>query len=147
MDKPIYFGFSVIELSKLSMYETYHDKLQPYIEEKYLELHYTDCDSFVLSIETQNTINHLKNLEGLSVFSTLNENYELISNKNKKVVGKIKVETSEKIWIDEFVRLRSKSYSFKCGNKITKKLKGISKFFSKNNKLHEYKKCLDEEEY
>ena len=30
MDKPIYLGFSVLELSKLLMYETYYDKLQPY---------------------------------------------------------------------------------------------------------------------
>ena len=31
MDKPIYLGFSVLELSKLLMYETYYDKLQPYL--------------------------------------------------------------------------------------------------------------------
>ena len=30
MDKPIYLGFAVLELSKLHMYETYYDKLQPY---------------------------------------------------------------------------------------------------------------------
>ena len=30
MDKPIYLGFSVLEMSKLLMYETYYDKLQPY---------------------------------------------------------------------------------------------------------------------
>ena len=30
MDKPIYLGFTVLELSKLLMYETYYDKLQPY---------------------------------------------------------------------------------------------------------------------
>ena len=30
MDKPIYLGFSVLELSKLHMYETYYDILQPY---------------------------------------------------------------------------------------------------------------------
>ena len=30
MDKPIYLGFSVLELSKLQMYETYYDKLEPY---------------------------------------------------------------------------------------------------------------------
>ena len=29
MDKPIYLGFTVLELSKLLMYETYYDKLQP----------------------------------------------------------------------------------------------------------------------
>ena len=31
MDKPIYLGFFVFELSKLLMYETYYDKLQPFI--------------------------------------------------------------------------------------------------------------------
>ena len=30
MDKPIYLGFSVLELSKLLMYGTYYDILQPY---------------------------------------------------------------------------------------------------------------------
>ena len=34
MDKPIYLGFAVLELSKLLMYETYYDKLQPYFGEK-----------------------------------------------------------------------------------------------------------------
>ena len=33
MDKPIYLGFSVLELSKLFMYEIYYDKLQPYFAE------------------------------------------------------------------------------------------------------------------
>ena len=35
MDKTIYFGFSVLELSKLLMYETFYDKLQPYFGEKF----------------------------------------------------------------------------------------------------------------
>ena len=30
MDKPNYLGFSVLEMSKLLMYETYYDNLQPY---------------------------------------------------------------------------------------------------------------------
>ena len=63
MDKPIYLGFTVLELSKLHMYETYYDKLQSYFGQEIIQLHYMDCDSFVLSIETQNTINDLKNLE------------------------------------------------------------------------------------
>ena len=32
MGKPIYLGFAVLELSKLHMYETYYDKLQPCLE-------------------------------------------------------------------------------------------------------------------
>ena len=34
MDKPVYLAFSVLELSKLHMYETYYDKLQPYLDKK-----------------------------------------------------------------------------------------------------------------
>ena len=147
MDKPIYLGFSVLELSKLLMYETYYDKLQPYFGEENIQLHYMDCDSFVLSIKTQNIINDLKNLEDLFDFSNLNKNHELFSNKNKKVVGKFKIETPENIWIDEFVALRSKCYAFKCGDDSKNKLKGISKSYSKNIKFYEYKKCLDGENY
>ena len=111
MDKPIYLGFTVLELSKLLMYETYYDKLQPYFGQENIQLHYMDCDSFVLSIETQNIINDLKNLENLFDFSNLNKNHELFSNKNKKVVVKFKIETPKNIWIDEFVALRSKCYA------------------------------------
>ena len=146
MDKPIYLGFSVLELSKLLMYETYYDKLQPYFGQEIIKLHYMDCDSFVLSIETQNIINNLKNLEDLFDFSNLNKNHELFSNK-KKVVGKFKIKTPENFWIDEFVALRSKCYAFKCGDDSKNKLKGISKSYPRNIKFDEYKKCLDSEEY
>ena len=63
MHKEIYLGFAVIELSKLLTHETYYDKLQPYFGPDNLQLHYMDCDSFVLSITTQNTNNYMKNLE------------------------------------------------------------------------------------
>ena len=106
-----------------------------------------DCDSFVLSIETENIINDLKNLGDLFDFSNLDKNHELFSNKNKKVVGIFKIETPENIWIAEFVALRSKCYAFKCGNDSKNKLKGISKSQSKNIKFEEYKKCLDGKEY
>ena len=147
MDKPIYLGFSVLELSKLLMYETYYDILQPYFGQEKIQLHYMDCDSFVLSIETENIINDLKNLENLFDFSNLNKNHELFSNENKKVVGKFKIETPENIWIDEFVALRSKGYAFKCGNDNKNKLKGISKSYSKNIKFEEYYNCLFGKEY
>ena len=147
MDKPIYLGFSVLELNKLLMYETYYDKLQPYLGQENIKLHYMDCDKFVRSIETQNIINNLKNLEDLFDFSNLNKNHELFSNKNKKVVGKFKIETPENIWIDEPVALRSKCYAFECGDDSKIKLKGISKSYSRNINFDEYKKCLDSEEY
>ena len=56
MDKPIYLGFSVLELSKLLMYETYYDKLQPYFTQENIQLHYLDADSFILGINTKDVI-------------------------------------------------------------------------------------------
>ena len=144
MDKPIYLGFTVLELSKLLMYETYFDKLQPYFRQEKIQLHYMDTDSFVLSVNTKDIIKDLKNLEDIFDFSNLDKNLELFSNKNKKLIGFFKFETPKSIWIDEFVCLRSKMYAFKCGSDNKNRLKGISKAQSKNNKFEEYKICLDE---
>ena len=148
MDKPIYLGFAILELSKLHMYETYYDTLQPYFRQENIQLHYMDCDSFVLSIKSEKIIKDLKNLEDLFDFSNMDENHELYNEKNKKVLGKFKIETPKYIFVDEFIALRSKMYAFKCKNKEEgkNKLKGISKSQSKNNKLVEYKICLDGEE-
>ena len=63
MDKPIYLGFVVLELSKLQMYETYYDKLQPYFGMEKVQLHYMDTDSFTLSVDTEDHIKELRNLE------------------------------------------------------------------------------------
>ena len=60
-DKPIYLGFTVLELSKLLMYEFYYNKLQPYWKQS-IQLHYMDTDSFILSFDTnhQELINFLQ---------------------------------------------------------------------------------------
>ena len=89
----------------------------------------------------------MKNLEDIFDFSKLDKNHELFSNKNKKVIGKFKIETSKNIWIDESVCLRSEMYEFKCGDDGKNKLKAICKSQSKNFKFDEYKKCLDGFEY
>ena len=60
-------------------------------------------------------------------FKDLDENHELFSEKNKKRVGSFKMETAKSIWIDEFVCLKSKMYSLKCGEHSKNELKGISK--------------------
>ena len=148
MDKPIYLGFAILELSKLHMYETYYNTLQPYFGQENIQLHYMDCDSFILSINSENIIKDLKNLEDIFDFSNIDENHELYSEKNKKVLGKFKIETPKNIFINEFIALRSKMYAFKCKDKEEdkNKLKGISKSQSKNIKFEEYKICLDGEE-
>ena len=147
MDKPIYLGFSVLELSKLHLYKTYYDKLQPYFGQENIQLHYMDTDSFVLSVNTTDIIKDLKNLENIFDFINLDKNHELFSNNNKKVIGEFKIETPKNIWIDEFVCLRSKTYVFKCGDDSKNKLKGISKSYSKNIKFEEFYNCLFGVEY
>ena len=129
------------------MYETYYDILQPYFGPENVQLHYMDTDSFVLSVNTKDIIDDLKNLEDIFDFSNLDKNHELFSSKNKKVIGKFKIETPKNNWIDEFVCLRSIMYVFKSGDDSKNKLKGVSKSQSKNIKFEEDKKCLDSEQY
>ena len=59
------------------------------------------------------------------------------------MVGKFKLETPKNIWIDEFVCLRSKVYSFTWGDVSKIKLKGVSKSQSKSFKFEEYQKDCD----
>ena len=149
MDKAIFVGFAILELSKLHMYETYYDTLQPYFGQENLQLQYIDTDGMILSMKTKDIIKDLKNLEDIFDFSNLDENHELFSEKNKKVIGKFKNEFPENIWIDEFVCLRSEAYSFKCKNndENKNKIRGNSKSQSKHFKFEEYYNCLFCNEY
>ena len=52
-DKAIYVGFAILELSKLHMYETYYDTLQPYFGQGNIQLHYIDTDGMILSMNTK----------------------------------------------------------------------------------------------
>ena len=58
-----------------------------------------------------------------------------------------RIETPKSVWIDEFVCLRSKNCSFKCGEHIKNKLKGISKSQSKHIKFEKYYICLFDGKY
>ena len=74
----------------------------------------------------------MKNLEIVFDCSNLDGKHELFNNKNKKVVGNFKLETSKSFWIEKVIALRSKTCSFKRNDKITNKKKNISKSQSKN---------------
>ena len=141
--KPIYVGFSVLELSKLLMYEWYNDKMQPYFGEDNLELHYLDTDSFIFSFKPiKNLIEDLKYFKEDFDFSDLDPSHELYSKNNKKIIGKMKLETASESDLDEAVFLRSKSYSLNIKqNSLHCKHKGVQD----HNKytLEDYKYCLE----
>ena len=149
MDKAIYVGFAILELSKLHLYETYYDTLQPYFGQENLQLHYIDTDGMILSMKTKDIIKDLKNLEDIFDFRNIDKNHEIFSERNRKVIGKFKIETPKIIWIDEFVCLRSKAYSFKCkdNTESKNKINEISKCQSKHIKFEEYYNCLFGGEY
>ena len=129
-DKPIYLGFTVSELSKLLMYDFYYNKLQPYWKQS-IQLHYMDTDSFILSFDTnhQELINFLQQNKDEFDFSELDKSHEFYNPINKKVIEKMKIETSPVLVLDTFTALRSKSYSFSYNNNNIHKAKqkGIQK--------------------
>ena len=86
-----------------------------------------NTDSFVFSLSSKDIIKDLKNLEDLFDSINLIGNHEVFSIKNKKVIGKFKIETPEDFWIDESICLRSKMCAFKCADDSKNKLKCISK--------------------
>ena len=98
-------------------------------------------------MNTNDIIRDLRNLEDFFDVSRLDENHELFRNKKSKVIGNVILETPKKIWIAEFVCLRSEMYSFQCGDDSKNKLKGISESESKHIKFEEYKNSFDGEEY
>ena len=137
-DKPIYLGFSVLELSKRLMYEFYYKRLEPHWQNE-VQLHYMDTDSFVLSFDTklENILEFLKQNKDEFDFSEINKSHEVYDPVNKKVIAKMKIETSPILVLDNFVALRSKSYSFSYNNNIQKsKSKGIQKAPKFNDYTH-----------
>ena len=121
------------------MYETYYDSLQPFFGQKILQLHFIDTYGMILSMKTQKIIKGLKTLEDKFDFSNLDENQELINNKNIKGICKFKIETIKHIFMDEVIALRSNMYAYKCGNDSKNKMKGISISYSTHVKFEELK--------
>ena len=76
MDKPIYLGFSVFELSKLLMYETYYDKSQPYFGWENLQCHYMDS----VTKDTPIIINEIANIKFLRVYESADDEDWYVNN-------------------------------------------------------------------
>jgi len=145
LDKPIYCGFSILELSKVLMYDFYYNVMIPKYGNK-CELIYTDTDSFVFNIYTDDIYKDMEDPEFNKYFdfSEYPKTHKLYNESNKAVIGKFKDETKSMI-ITEFIALRAKMYSYKIldDENEHKKAKGIKTYVVKKNIKHEdYLKCL-----
>ena len=82
-DKPIYLGACILESSKLHMYQFWYDHLKNKYNNK-VELIYTDIDSFIIQVETDDIYKDMlknKNLYDFSNYPINHQSYD-ITNKN-----------------------------------------------------------------
>ena len=144
MNKPVYLGQAILDLSKTIMYEFHYDYMIPKYGDR-LKLCYMDTDSLIYSIGTEDFYSVISP-DGESRFNTSgypnDGSRPLPIGKNKKVIGLMKDELGGEI-MKEFVSLRPKIYSYRVGNSEPKKCKGIKKCVVKRMiSFNDYKRCL-----
>ena len=143
MNKPIYLGMSILDISKTLMYKFWYDYFKPKYGDK-AKLCYTDTDSFIINTITEDFFDTSNYDE--------NDKRPLPIGKNKKVIGLFKDELGGKI-MEEFCALRAKTYAYLINGYndddydkekiINKKAKGTKECVIKRRVLFEnYKDCL-----
>ena len=109
LNKPIYVGFTVLDLSKWKMYDFHYNFIKKNFN---AELLFTDTDSLAYEIKSENVYEECFKRKDLFNFSNYLKDSEFSDDTNKKVIGKIKDEFGGVI-ATEFVGLKSKMYSIK----------------------------------
>ena len=111
MNKPVYLGLSILDLSKIAMYEFWYD----YGKLKYGEnakLCYMDTYNFIAHVETDDIYKDpAEDFETRLDTSNFEIDRPLPKEENRKVTGLMKNELGGKI-MKEFVGLRAKIYSY-----------------------------------
>ena len=143
MNKPIYLGLSILEISKILMYEFWYDYMKPKYGDN-VKLCYIDTDSFIIHLKTEDFYKDLADdVEKRFDRSNYEIDRPLPKGKNKKVIGLMKNELGGKI-MTEFVTLRPKTYSYLTDDcEEDKKAKRTKKCVIKRRlKFNDYKDCL-----
>ena len=129
MNKPVYLGQAILDISKTLMYEFWCDYIKPKHNEK-AKLCYMDNDSFIIHIETEDFYKDIAQ-DVNKQFDTSNydknDKRPLPVGKNKRVIGYFKDELGGKI-MGKLFGPRAKTYAFKLDNDTEKKkAKGTKK--------------------
>ena len=131
MNKLIYLGFSILDLSKIVMNEFWYDYIKPKYGKKGKPC-YMDTDSFIMHIKTEDFYKEIAD-DVEKRFDT--SNYEvdrpLPKGKNKKVFGLMKDELGGKT-MTKFAVLRPKTYSYLMDDKVKLKREKEQKSDKKN---------------
>ena len=149
MNKLIYLGMSILDISKTLMYEFWYDYIKPKYQDR-AKLCYMDTDSLIIHIKTDNFYKEIAN-DVEKQFNTSNyddnDKRPLPVGKNKKVIGLFEHELGGKI-IKEFVVLRAKTYSYLTDDESEdEKAKGTKKCVIKRRLMFgNYTDCLFNDE-
>ena len=132
LNKPVYCGASILDLSKFHMYDFHYF----YAKKKWPELKvlYTDTDSLIYDIPSTNIFEDISpDVEKWFDTSGYPSDFpHLPVGKNKKVLGVFKDECGGKI-ISEFIGLRAKCYSVKMDSSEEKNMQRSEKVCEKKN--------------
>ncbi|XP_072153271.1 uncharacterized protein [Bemisia tabaci] len=126
IDRPMIVGFSILDLSKVHMYQFHYNHMLKKYNPDQVQLLYMDTDSFIYELTTPNVYDDM--MSDLHLYDTSNfpEGHQCRSATNRKVMGSFKDETGG-IPIAEFVALRPKMYAYRFSDGETeKRAKGIS---------------------
>ena len=145
MTKPLYLGMSILDISKILMYEFWYNYIIPKYGDR-AKLCYTDTDSFIIYIKTEDFFEDISSdVEKWFDTSNFDKNDKgpLPIAKNKKVPGIFKDELGGKIII-EVVVIRPKTYAYLTDDcNAHKKAKGTKKCVIKQEIMFEnYTDCL-----
>ena len=87
MNKPVYLGLSILEISKTLMYEFWYNYMKPKYGDS-VKLSYMDTDNFIMHIKTEDFYKDVANdVEERFDTSNYEVNRPLPTGKNKKVIG------------------------------------------------------------
>ena len=89
LNKPIYVGFTVLELSKWMMYDFYYNFIKKHFD---AELLFTDTDSLTYEIKSEDVYEEFFKHKYLFDFSNFSKDSKFYDNQNEMIVAKMKDE-------------------------------------------------------
>ena len=107
LNKPIYIGFTILELSKWLMYDFHYNFIKKHFDPVLL---FTDTDSLSCKIKSEDVYEEFFKHKYLFDFSNFSKDSKFYDSQNEMVVGKLKDQYTG-IPINKFVRLKSKMHS------------------------------------
>jgi hypothetical protein len=142
LNKPIFVGQAILDLSKVHMYDFYYNVMKPKYGDN-MQLVLTDTDSFVFAVKTEDWFADMSGM--MQHFDTANfpEDHKLYSKDKENQLGLFKL---EEMYMQKVVALKSKVYTYVlCDGKEKKTLKGVNRVSKeKDITFQNYKSCVME---